>query len=122
MVPWPAGRWCLEILAIPRQSNLAEALPVPQLSLVVCLYRERDMLARLLEQAAGCFDDLVVVHDGPDEEDVRSLVEAHGGRFFERMFPDMTTTTGAPIPLRLMRFTRASKPNTNRKNPWRRRC
>lgn len=57
---------------------------MPQLSLVVCLYQERDLLERLLDHAEGCYDDLVVVHDGPDETDVRSLVEARGGRFFER--------------------------------------
>lgn len=57
---------------------------MPKLSLVVCLYRERDLLARLLDHAADCFDDLVVVHDGPDDTDVRSLVEGRGGRFFER--------------------------------------
>ncbi len=52
--------------------------------MVVCLYRERDYLSRLLAHAEGCYDDLVVVHDGPDIDDVRSLVEAHGGRFFEQ--------------------------------------
>lgn len=57
---------------------------MPQVSLVVCLYREGDLLERLLDQAAKCYDDLVVVHDGPDDTGVRSLVEARGGRFFER--------------------------------------
>ena len=57
---------------------------MPQLSLVVCLYKERDLLQRLLERASGCYDDLVVVHDGPDDTDVKSLVEELGGRFFER--------------------------------------
>lgn len=57
---------------------------MPELSLVVCIYRERDLLARLLERTDGCYDDLVVVHDGPDDTDVRSLVEQYGGRFFER--------------------------------------
>ncbi|MFA6560860.1 MAG: glycosyltransferase [Verrucomicrobiia bacterium] len=57
---------------------------MPAVSMVVCLYRERDFLSRLLAHAEGCYDDLVVVHDGPDLDDVRSLVEAHGGRFFER--------------------------------------
>lgn len=57
---------------------------MPQLSLVVCVHQERDLLARLLARAGGCYDDLVVVHDGSDDSDVRSLVEDHGGRFFER--------------------------------------
>lgn len=38
-----------------------------KISLVVCLYKERDLLARLLKHADGCYDDLVVVHDGPEE-------------------------------------------------------
>lgn len=57
---------------------------MPAVSMVVCLYREREFLSRLLAGAEGCYDDLVVVHDGPDVDDVRSLVEARGGRFFER--------------------------------------
>ncbi|MFZ2644512.1 MAG: hypothetical protein WA117_26210 [Verrucomicrobiia bacterium] len=57
---------------------------MPSVSMVVCLYRGRDFLSRLLARAEDCYDDLVVVHDGPDLDDVRSLVETHGGRFFER--------------------------------------
>ena len=57
---------------------------MPDLSLAICVYRERDMLQRLLEHAEGCYGDLIVVHDGPDETDIRSLVEGFGGRFFER--------------------------------------
>lgn len=57
---------------------------MPKISLVVCLYQERDLLQRLLECAEGCYDDFVAVHDGLDETDVRSLVEQYGGRFFER--------------------------------------
>jgi hypothetical protein len=33
----------------------------------VGVYRERDLLERLLREANSCFDDLVVVHDGPEE-------------------------------------------------------
>lgn len=40
---------------------------MPKISLVVCLYKERDLLERLLQHAEGCYDDLVVVHDGPEE-------------------------------------------------------
>jgi len=57
---------------------------MPAFSLVVCVCRERDLLERLLEKAAGCYDDLVVVHDGPDAVNIRALVEQCGGRFFER--------------------------------------
>lgn len=42
---------------------------MPKISLVVCIYKERDLLERLLEHAEGCYDDLVVVHDGPEEGD-----------------------------------------------------
>ncbi|MFZ3376341.1 MAG: glycosyltransferase [Chthoniobacterales bacterium] len=57
---------------------------MPALSLVVCVHNERDLLVRLLEKANGCFDDLVVVHDGEETTNVRSLVERAGGRFYER--------------------------------------
>jgi hypothetical protein len=58
---------------------------MPELSLVVCIHRQRELLQRLLHHAEGCFDELVVVHDGPDDSGVRSLVEdRYGGRFFER--------------------------------------
>src|ERR1039458_6931801 len=57
---------------------------MPALSLVVCVFNERDFLERLLQKAEGCYDDLVVVHDGPDETNVRKVVEIAGGRFFER--------------------------------------
>lgn len=39
---------------------------MPKISLVVCLYKERELLERLLHHAKGCFDDLVVIHDGPE--------------------------------------------------------
>ncbi|HEX9045422.1 MAG TPA: glycosyltransferase [Verrucomicrobiae bacterium] len=57
---------------------------MPAISLIVCVYRQRDLLARLLDESRGCYDDLVVVHDGPDTDGIRSLVEQNHGRFFER--------------------------------------
>src|SRR5712671_3294993 len=57
---------------------------MPRLSLVVCLHQERDYLERLLHEAAGLYEDLVVVHDGPDTIGVKRVVESAGGRFFER--------------------------------------
>jgi len=56
---------------------------MPVVSLVVCLRNQRDLLERLLREAAGCQDDLVVVHDGPEGAGARSMVESAGGRFFE---------------------------------------
>ncbi len=41
-------------------------------------------MERLLRHSEGCYDDLVVVHGGPDETGIRPLVEQYGGRFFER--------------------------------------
>ena len=57
---------------------------MPALSLVVCVNNQRDLLGRLLQKAGDCFDDLVVVHDGSDATNVRSLVDATGGRFYVR--------------------------------------
>ncbi|HEV2045251.1 MAG TPA: hypothetical protein VGQ95_01500 [Chthoniobacterales bacterium] len=39
---------------------------MPAISLVVCLYKERDVVERLLHETSGVYDDLVVVHDGPE--------------------------------------------------------
>ena len=39
---------------------------MPSISLVVCLFRERDFLKRLLSETEGLFDDLIVVHDGTE--------------------------------------------------------
>jgi glycosyltransferase involved in cell wall biosynthesis len=55
---------------------------MPKISLVVCLYKERDLLERLLQRSEGCYDDLVVVHDGPEEvlpaENVRCRTDDAG--------------------------------------------
>lgn len=45
---------------------------MPSVSLVVCLYKERELLERLLKNSAGCYDDLVVVHDGVEGESQES--------------------------------------------------
>jgi hypothetical protein len=39
---------------------------MPAISLAVCLYKERDAVERLLHETSGVYDDLVVVHDGPE--------------------------------------------------------
>ena len=57
---------------------------MPPLSLIICVSNERDLLTRCLREGRSCCDDLVVVHDGPDATDVRSVVESYGGRFYER--------------------------------------
>jgi hypothetical protein len=61
---------------------------MPAISLVVCLHGEREMFARLLRESSGCYDDLVVVHDGPEDVDLAQSIErlatSHRGRFFIR--------------------------------------
>jgi len=51
---------------------------MPAISLVVCLYKERALLKRLLENAAGCYDDLVVIHDGVETGDSGNLAPPLG--------------------------------------------
>lgn len=41
------------------------------ISLVVCLRGERDLLERLLSHVEGCYDDLVVIHDGMEGRESR---------------------------------------------------
>jgi hypothetical protein len=61
---------------------------MPALSLVVCIYKERTLLKRLLREASGCYDDVIVVHDGPEEGEgrtlnsVEDLITKQGGRAF----------------------------------------
>lgn len=57
---------------------------MPPLSLIICLHGERELLNRLLQNSKDCYDDLIVVHDGPDIGNLKALVEAVDGRFFER--------------------------------------
>ena len=52
--------------------------------MIVCTHGDRVPMTRLLECSADCYDELLVIHDGPDFEDVRSVVEQYGGRFIER--------------------------------------
>jgi hypothetical protein len=59
-------------------------MAMPALTLVVCVHLQRDLLERLLRESRGCYDELVVLHDIPDTQNVRLMVEAAGGRFFER--------------------------------------
>ena len=52
---------------------------MPKISLVVCLHKERDLLERLLEHCNGCYDDLVVVHDGPEGPSIVSTGGVNSG-------------------------------------------
>ena len=57
---------------------------MPKVTLIVCTFGDRVPLSRLLEHSRDCYNELIVIHDGPDFEDVGSLVEQYGGRFIER--------------------------------------
>lgn len=61
---------------------------MPAISLVVCVYKDTALIERLLQEGADCYDDLVVVHDGPADTDasrrIEQLVVQHNGRFFFR--------------------------------------
>jgi hypothetical protein len=57
---------------------------MPAVTLVVCVHLQRDLLERLLRESRDCYDELIVLHDIPDVQNVRSVVVAAGGRFFER--------------------------------------
>ena len=46
---------------------------MPTITLIVCLYKERDFLERLLKSASGCYDNLLVIHDGRETEDAGQL-------------------------------------------------
>lgn len=47
---------------------------MPKVSLVVCLRNETAFLKRLLQNCYGCYDDLVVVHDGREDSQLRSNI------------------------------------------------
>src|ERR1700730_6063338 len=80
---------------------------MPSLSLVVCVHRERDLFERLLREAAGCFDDLVVVHDGPDsndraapppvEEPAKEMALDYGALAGDAPLPTFYQTTPLPV-------------------------
>src|SRR5436190_16907293 len=57
---------------------------MPKITLIVCTFGDRIPLSRLLEKSRNCYDELLVIHDGPDFEDVNSLIGRYGGRFIER--------------------------------------
>src|SRR5436190_7772726 len=54
---------CLRVVLAGNQTQI-----MPAISLVVCLYKERDLLERLLQNAGACYDDLVVIHDGAEND------------------------------------------------------
>jgi len=77
---------------------------MPAISLVVCVHREREMLERLLRETAGLFDDLVVVHDGPEstaENQIRSPDEITArppAIDYARLLPNSGLPPGYGIP------------------------
>src|SRR5215475_7777444 len=57
---------------------------MPKVSLIICVHGDREPLQRLLDQSVDCYDELLVIHDGPDFDNVGDLVSQFGGRFIER--------------------------------------
>jgi hypothetical protein len=82
--------------------------PVPHISLVVCVHNEGNLLARLLETADGCYDDLVVVHDGP--ESVSCAKPSNFGDYPTTLAVDFSNQDlNSPLPAG---FTEPGKPAT----------
>jgi glycosyltransferase involved in cell wall biosynthesis len=57
---------------------------MPQISLVACIFRQSDLLDRLLRNSVGCYDEALIIHDGPDDSGVAQVAHQHGARFVER--------------------------------------
>lgn len=60
---------------------------MPALSLIICVRQEQELLARLLKSVKGCYDELIVVHDGLEEDEqstVGKFVTGSGGSYFSR--------------------------------------
>lgn len=57
---------------------------MPKITLIVCTFGDREPLSRLLQKSRDCYDDLLIIHDGPDFENIGDLVLPYGGRFIER--------------------------------------
>lgn len=84
---------------------------MPRISLVVCIYKERDLLERLLQHAEGCYDDLVVVHDGPEEGDP----DWQPGPPRPELAIDWAKMPkDAPLPQAFARLQKPAKPGTTR--------
>jgi hypothetical protein len=83
-----------------RRSEIASKIPriMPGITLVVCLYKERDLLERLLREAAGCYDDLVVVHDGPEAEPSYFGTEKPAAIDYSQLFQESPVTLGYQTP------------------------
>jgi hypothetical protein len=72
---------------------------MPRISLVVCVYKERDFLERLLNEAQGCYDDLVVVHDGLENcHNSNSSITAGGGTEPEWESPEHLSLSAPDVP------------------------
>jgi hypothetical protein len=56
---------------------------MPAISLVVCVRNQADLLERLLGKTADCYDQLVIVHDGPDSSGIREICARFNGSWFE---------------------------------------
>ena len=56
---------------------------MPKLSLVICVNQQRELLDRLLRNTAKDCDDILIIHDGPDESGIGELAQSYQARFLE---------------------------------------
>ena len=80
---------------------------MPEISLVVCVRDEDHLLARLLEHAAGCYDDLVIVNDGANHDN--GIEPPVGAPLKEMAFDYEALPTQALVP----RFYKKSSPHNS---------
>jgi hypothetical protein len=66
---------------------------MPPVSLVICVYKDRDLLERLLQKAVDCHDDLVVIHDGVENA---AGLDATGIGVFLRQDPKLAADFARP--------------------------
>ena len=71
---------------------------MPEVSLVVCLCRQHDLLTRLLQRTDGCYDDLVVVHDGAFEDGQTDKNEKPAAIDYSALSPEESLPLGYRVP------------------------
>lgn len=82
---------------------------MPAITLVVCLRNETSNLARLLKHSAGCFDELLVIHDGM--ENCPSLAKVRGLQKSSARTGPWDLAKAGPPPPRWASTTQPSKKN-----------
>ena len=73
---------------------------MPAISLVVCVYQQRDLMERLLAESHDCYDELVVVYDGPESEPPSRDAQKNNlaeGRLPSHEFPELAVDFSNPV-------------------------